>query len=356
MATAGVQFKIMPENVDVDFNKLKSDVQSKIEGFDSGVFNGSEEQPIAFGLKALVVTFALSEDEEVERRVEAKKAKLSGLISKEGAAQIIAAELGISFEEQDLKISELMPGMRKINTIGKIINLFPIRSYEKNGRSGKVANFIIADETGNIRTVLWDTNHIDLLENETIKQGDVIEIKNASTRDSEIHLSGFSEFKLSNKKLEEVKTEPTVNETTIEEIRQGQAVKIRGVVVQIFQPRFYNVCPECRKKAIQEGEKYNCAEHGTITPKERAILNFVLDDGTETTRIVMFSDQISQLLPEEDLKDPEKASAFRDKFLGTEVYLSGNVKRNQLFNNLEIIAQTIKEVEVEKLIAELETK
>ena len=31
--------------------------------------------------------------EEIEKKVEAKKAKLSGLISKEGAAQIVAAEL-----------------------------------------------------------------------------------------------------------------------------------------------------------------------------------------------------------------------------------------------------------------------
>ena len=35
--------------------------------------------------------------EEIERRIEAKRAKLSGLISKEGAAQIIASELGIDF-------------------------------------------------------------------------------------------------------------------------------------------------------------------------------------------------------------------------------------------------------------------
>ena len=41
--------------------------------------------------------------EEIERKVEAKKAKLSGLISREGAAQIIAAELGVSFEDQDSK-------------------------------------------------------------------------------------------------------------------------------------------------------------------------------------------------------------------------------------------------------------
>ena len=40
------------------------------------------------------------EKDEIERRVEAKRAKLSGLISKEGAAQVIAAELGISFENE----------------------------------------------------------------------------------------------------------------------------------------------------------------------------------------------------------------------------------------------------------------
>ncbi len=46
-----------------------------------------------------IATSAGIEKEEVERKVEAKKAKLSGLISKEGAAQIIAAELGINFED-----------------------------------------------------------------------------------------------------------------------------------------------------------------------------------------------------------------------------------------------------------------
>jgi len=296
------------------------------------------------------------EKEEVERKVEAKKAKLSGLISKEGAAQIIAAELGISFEDQDLKISELMGGMRKVNVVGKVVTLFPVREYSKNGREGKVANFVIADDTGNTRVVLWDTNHIELIENETIKQGDVVEIKNASTRDSEIHLSGFSELKKSTTVMEDVKTETSVSEGTLENVKQGQSVRIRGVVVQVFNPRFYSVCPECNKKAIQEGESYKCAEHGVITPKERAILNFVLDDGTETMRVVMFSDSINTLIPEEDLKDAEKATAFRDDLMGTEIYLSGNVKRNQLFNNLEIVASGVEKVDVEALIKELDAK
>lgn len=294
--------------------------------------------------------------EEIERRVEAKKAKLSGLISKEGAAQIIAAELGISFEDADLKVSELMSGMKKVNVVGKIVNLFPVREYSKNGREGKVANFVIADETGSTRVVLWDVNHISLIENGAIKQGDVVEIKNGSTRDSEIHLSGFSEIKKSTVVIDSVKTEVAVSEGTLEDVRQGQTVRVRGVVVQIFQPRFYSVCPECNKKAIQEGEGYRCAEHGVVTPKDRAILNFVLDDGTETIRVVMFSDQINLLIPEEDLKDATKSAAFRDDFLGTEIYLSGNVKRNQLFNNLEIVASGVEKVDVEKLIGELDKK
>lgn len=301
-----------------------------------------------------IVKSAGLEKGEIERRVEAKKAKLSGLISKEGAAQIIAAELGISLEDQDLKISELMSGMKRVNVVGKVITLFPVREYSKNGREGKVANFLIADETGNTRVVLWDVNHIGLIENGTIKQGDVVEIKNGSTRDNEIHLSGFSELKKSSSVLDSVQSEKAVSEESLDKVRQGQSVKIRGIVVQVFQPRFYSVCLECNKKVVPTDEVFKCVEHGVVKPKERAILNFVFDDGTETMRVVMFSDQISILIPEEDLKDAEKATAFRDDFLGTEIYLSGNVKRNQLFNNLEIVASGVEKVDVEKLIIELD--
>jgi len=70
------------------------------------------------------------EKEEIERRVNEKRDKLSGLISKEGAAQVVAAELGISFDDEILKIGELLPGMRKVNLVGKIIGLTPIRTFK----------------------------------------------------------------------------------------------------------------------------------------------------------------------------------------------------------------------------------
>ncbi len=293
------------------------------------------------------------EREVVVEKVEAKKAKLSGLISKEGAAQIIAAELGISFEDEDLKISELIGGLRKVNVVGKIMNIFPVREFEKNDRKGKVANFILADETGSTRVVLWDVNHIELIENESIKVGDVVEIRNGSTRDSEIHLSSFGELKKSEVVMDEVKNAPAVSEATLDEARQGMVLKSRGVVVQVFQPRFYSVCPTCNKKGMMEDDIFKCAEHGIVEKIDKAILNFVIDDGTESMRVVMFSDQIKALVPEEDLKDEVKAAAFRDDLLGTEIYLSGRVNRNQLFNNLEIVANLVEKVEVEALIETL---
>jgi len=50
--------------VDTDLEKLKTNIKTTIGTFESGVFNNAKEEPIAFGLKALIVTIALSEDEE----------------------------------------------------------------------------------------------------------------------------------------------------------------------------------------------------------------------------------------------------------------------------------------------------
>src|SRR3989339_455495 len=140
---------------------------------------------------------------EIEKRVEAKRSKLAGLISLEGAAQVVAAELGISFENERSKINDLLPGMRKVNVVGQILNLSPVRTFTtKKGDSGKVANIVLADDTSNIKVVLWDTNHISLIENGEMNIGSIVEIMNGTMRDNEIHLGSFSEIKLSKEILE----------------------------------------------------------------------------------------------------------------------------------------------------------
>lgn len=294
------------------------------------------------------------EKEEIERRIEAKRAKLSGLISKDGAAQVIASELGISFENEKLKIDELLPGMRKVNTLGKVINIFPVRTFTtKKGEASKVVNFWIADETSNIKVVLWDTNHIGLIETGKIAKDTVVDISNGTMRESELHLGSFSMIKPSDQILEDVKTEKVFKKKNLIELKVGENTTLRAFILQFFEPRFFNVCPECNKKVVQEAEAFSCANHGKIIPQKRAVSSIVIDDGTDSMRAVLFHEALLKL-GFSQLEDLGKFAEEKENFLGKEMVFTGNVRNNAFFNNMEFIVEDVKESVPEELITELE--
>lgn len=290
---------------------------------------------------------------EIEQRVEAKKKKISGLISKEGAAQIVAAELSVSFDNEKLKIEDLVSDMKRVNVVGKVINLSPVRTFTRNNQESKVANFIIADETSNTRVVLWDINHIVMIEEGKIKPESVVEISNANVKGDEIHLGSFSELKLSNEILENVRTEKILKEKNISDLKVSNDVSVRAFIVQIFDPRFFNVCIECKKKVIPEGEGFVCSEHGKVVNEKRALINIVLDDGTETIRAVLFHEHISDL-GLDDLENTENLNRKKQELLGKEMLFSGNVRMNKFFENPELIIEGVKETNIDELIEKLE--
>ena len=85
---------------------------------------------------------------EIENMVEARRSKLSGLISREGAAQVIASELGVSFENEKLKIDELARILNKsrsevegiLNTTDMIeLNLNERYRKEKDDENGFIS-------------------------------------------------------------------------------------------------------------------------------------------------------------------------------------------------------------------------
>jgi ssDNA-binding replication factor A large subunit len=288
------------------------------------------------------------EKEELERRVEAKRAKLSGLISKEGALQVIAAELGISFENERLKINELLPGMRKVNFVGKIINLSPVRTFNtKKGDEGKVANMMIADDTANIKVVLWDTNHIALIEGGEISEGTTVEILSGNMRDNEVHMGSFSELKKSNEEVGEVKTERIIKEKPISEFTIGETAKTRAFVVQMFEPKFFEVNKSTGRK-ITEEEKVQGAE-----AEKRALINIVIDDGTESIRTVLFHETLKEL-GLTDLENLEMLSQQKLNSLGKELFFVGNVRKNSYFNTPEFVIESVEEMDLDKLISRLE--
>lgn len=291
--------------------------------------------------------------EDIERRIEAKRAKLSGLVSKEGAAQIVASELGINFDQERLKISQLVHGMRRANIIGKILDIYPVREFNKNGREGKVCNLLVADDSSNTRVVLWDLHHIDLIEKGKLSKDDVVEISNANVRNGEAHLGSFSDIKKSKEKLAKVVTEKAYAERKIADMKAGERFMTRAVIVQMFEPRFFEVCKECGKKVTDK----KCLVHGEIEAVKRALLSIVLDDGSETMRSVLFGEQINKLgLKDEEIFSLELFMNKKLELLGEEKFFLGNMRKNELYNTVDFTIEETREVDPQKLINGFESK
>jgi len=299
--------------------------------------------------------------EEIKRRVEAKRAKLSGLISNEGAAQVVAAELGIRFDHKKVKINELLSGMRKISVEGKIIKIFPVRTFKTKNAESKVVSFLLGDESGNVRCVLWDTNHISLIEEGKLHENSIVEIKNASVRGTdikEVHLGSQGEIKESDAKITQVVTKEASISKKIAQLKANDRVLVRATIVQAFEPRFFSVCPECGKRVVLEEGKFLCPQHSNVIPKERAILNLIIDDGSGNIRAVLFSENAKKLLQLEieQFKSADLFLAKKQELLGKEFFFFGRARLNKLFNNLELIIQDLHDAEADEVIKELSKK
>jgi hypothetical protein len=185
-----------------------------------------------------------------------------------------------------------------------------------------------------------------------VKEGDVVEIGTGGMRDSEIHLGSFSELKLSSETFEKLVTERVMKEKAIKDFRVGDGTKVRAFIVQSFEPRFFFICPECRKKVVSGAEGFICEEHGKVAGEKRALMNIVLDDGSESMRAVLFSEALGSLgleIEGEDLKG-------RQGLLGKEMFFSGSVRNNKFFNRPEFIVEEAKELDLDSLIKEMEGK
>lgn len=311
-------------------------------------------------------------DLEIQVKIDKKLNDLSGLISKEGAAHIVANELGIKLFDkagmERVKINELLIGMRRVGINGRVTSVFSINQFTKEGEERKVASFIAGDETGRVRVVLWDEKHINEIENGNIKTDVIVKIDNAYVRDSngfkELHLNGNSSLVVNPKgvvieKVSDVKLSNLFRKKINELKERENNVSILGTLVQLFQPRFFEVCQQCGKKTLFENGNYNCSEHGAVDIVSTPVLNFVIDDGSGVIRGVAFRDNANKILKLDangilDLKDQLKFDNYRLTIEGNQYILNGRTTKNEIFGTTEFVANSVEEVNPEVLMGELE--
>ncbi|MAE13659.1 elongation factor 1-beta [Candidatus Woesearchaeota archaeon] len=83
MADAVVTLKIMPESPDTDLEALKNAALSEIKAFCNETQTKCEEQPVAFGLKAVQIIFVMDESIGSTESLETKISEISGVNSVE---------------------------------------------------------------------------------------------------------------------------------------------------------------------------------------------------------------------------------------------------------------------------------
>ena len=298
--------------------------------------------------------------QDIDIKIADKQAELSGLVSKEGAAYIIAKELGLDLFERSnrrLEVKNVVPGIKNLNITVRILRVFEPREFEYKGEKGKVANMILTDGTANIKMSLWNEQCEQL---DMFKVGAGIEIFGAYTKDDG---QGNAEIRLSRRggvKLLETCDLPEITSykpnsfeskrISIAEIGENGPCEVRAALVQLFETGvFYEVCPQCSKRLKKDASNaFSCEAHGKVEPSFMIILSGVIDDGSGNMRAVFFRDAATNLIG----MTIEEALKIRDGFfekvdaLGKEFIFTGQLKTNQMFNRKEFVVNKVRDLDI----------
>jgi|TARA_Y100000031_G_scaffold155963_1_gene208584 replication factor A1 len=303
-------------------------------------------------------------ENEIDSKIKKKLEELSGLISEEGAAHIVANELNVKLvsDGEKVKIKGLLTGMRNIEMDGKVTKKYELREFNTNGRIGKVANFMISDDTGFIRAVLWNDQTDKFAD---INEGLVVKIKGGYIRENngrkEIHLTTGSELILNPEGVSVKNVQESVKRKKISELQENdENIEVLATIVQAFDIRFFAVDPDSGKRVMEKEGRFYVDDKEIPSPKYAYVMNLFLDDGTENIRTVLWRNQVQRLLGLSDeevlnFKDkPEEFETVKNDLLGAIVKVIGRINKNKSFDRLELIANLIyKDVDPEEEISKL---
>lgn len=303
--------------------------------------------------------------EELIEKIKKKQEELSGLVSLEGAAHLVARDLGVNLlitNKRHFKIKDIKDGLKKIDLTARIVHISEIKEFErKNKEKGRVCNIILTDGSGEIRLPLWD-KQVGVVEEGKIKEGDVITIKNAFSKENsfsgiEIRLPKLGRIEKvdDDESLPKQATGGNFRRTPIKKLKEGN-YEVKGRIVQIFNINpLFQTCPKCGSKLEKTEKDYKCSEHGKVEPDSNMIISGIVDDGTSSIRSVFFREQaknITDLEPSVLLSMPqdEAMNLIRENTLGNEIIIRGRVQKNKIFDSLEMVVNEVEKLNIEEEI------
>ena len=146
----------------------------------------------------------LISQEQILEKLQTERAKTGGLLGDETLLRLIAAKYGVQVQQNTihssgtLSSSRLFAGLYDVTVAGRLIAVFPAKTFQGAEKSGKFATLMLADKEGLFRVVLWNEK-AELVENGELKAGQTIRLLHGYTREdrygkTELHLGSKSQI------------------------------------------------------------------------------------------------------------------------------------------------------------------
>jgi replication factor A1 len=260
--------------------------------------------------------------------------------------------------EKKAALKEISGGENDISVVGRVVRIFPEKSFERETGSGKLINFLFGDGTAIVRATAWDSMVEGI---KKLVPGEAVKIEGAYTKEGpngvELQLGKWARI-LKNPKsgsnlpsIEEMQGLELHTKNIGELQENDRLVALNGEIAAILPGKLvFNVCPKCGKKAEAAGENYSCGNCKEVQPETRAVISLRLKDKSGEINAVLFGNLAEKAigLDSEELKkkledcSPEQLIAeLNGKLAGKQIKMSGLVKKNSYSNEVELVAKTI---------------
>lgn len=263
-------------------------------------------------------------------------------------------------KQEDIKISEITtPPKNPVDTIARIISIFPLKTFTKEERERFAINLDISDGKKTIRVAAFDDFAKELSNN--YSRGDLIRLSDVIIKDGlydlELYINWNSTITKNPKtnikipSLQELTTQEVIEEKIIN-LEENKNYKITGTVVAINKGNLRSFkCPDCKEKVFLINTEFICeACNKQVDPITNIFSSINIDDGTGAIKVSMFNDLLEKIyeIKREDLKKdltPEEKDEIyykvENKLFGKQVVVTGRAKTNDFSNQLEFNANTL---------------
>ncbi len=139
--------------------------------------------------------------EKLEELIREKGEQFHGLLTREAALFAISKEMKVAAPEKPISLSELTVASKRSTVIARLNRIFETKSFEKNGKQGRVCRVFVGDGKSERPLVLWNED-VDYIEKGRIAAGDLLELRGVYLKNDELHLGYGGRIEVSEKKPE----------------------------------------------------------------------------------------------------------------------------------------------------------